>query len=247
MPQRVNAERFSGQVAVVTGGAAGIGLAIAERLRAEGAQVVLWDRDATAIAASGFAGAAVDIADEPAVAAATAAVLAEHGRLDALVHCAGIVGPNNRKITEVSAEEFERVVRINLLGTFAVAKHAVAAMIPRGYGRVLLFASIAGKEGNAGMCPYSASKAGVIGLAKSVGKEVAQTGVTVNAIAPGVVRTALVEAMDPAQVRYMTDRIPMARTGTLDEAAALACWIVSPEAGFNTACCFDLSGGRATY
>jgi 3-oxoacyl-[acyl-carrier protein] reductase len=250
MPQRLNPDRFSDQVAIVTGGAVGIGRAVAERLAAEGARVILWDRDPAALAEAGkagFSGENVDVADDAAVAAATARVVAAHGRLDVLVHCAGIVGPNNRKITEVAHADFARVIAINLGGSFSVTKHAVAAMLPRGYGRVLLFASIAGKEGNAGMCPYSASKAGVIGLAKSVGKEMAQTGITVNAIAPGVIRTPLVAAMDPAQVRYMTDKIPMGRTGTLDEAASLSCWIVSQEAGFNTASCFDLSGGRATY
>jgi 3-oxoacyl-[acyl-carrier protein] reductase len=242
--------RFADQVANVTGGAVGIGRAVAERLRAEGATVVLWDRDQAALAeatGAGFAGDQVDVADDAAVAAATARVTAAHGRLDVVVHCAGIVGPNNRPIGEVSAADFARVIAINLGGSFSVTKHAVAAMAARGYGRVLLFASIAGKEGNAGMCPYSSAKAGVIGLVKAVGKELAKTGITVNAIAPGVIRTPLVAAMDPAQVKYMTDKIPMQRTGTLDEAAAMSCWIVSTEAGFNTATCFDLSGGRATY
>ena len=250
MSPSIISARFAGQTAIITGGAAGIGRSIADRLLAEGASVILWDRDPVALAAAarvGFTVESVDVADDAAVAAATAKAMSMSGRLDVLVHCAGIVGPNNRKITEVSVEEFERVMKVNLTGSFSVTRHAAAAMVPRGYGRILLFASIAGKEGNAGMCPYSASKAGVIGLAKSVGKELAQTGVTVNAIAPGVIRTAMVDALDPAQVKYMTDKIPMGRTGTLEEAASLSTWIVSPEAGFNTATCFDLSGGRATY
>ena len=144
-------------------------------------------------------------------------------------------------------EEFDRTCAINLRGTYSVAKHALAAMKPRDYGRILLFASIAGKEGNAGMSPYSASKAGVIGLVKSAGKEYAETEITVNAVAPAVIRTPMVEGVHPDQVKYMTDKIPMKRCGTLEEIAALSCWIVSPEASFNTGFTFDLSGGRAVY
>ena len=139
------------------------------------------------------------------------------------------------------------MIRINLFGSFLTAKHALARMTPRNYGRVLLIASIAGKEGNAGMCAYSSAKAGVIGLVKSIGKEFAETGITVNALAPAVIRTAMVAAMEPAQVKYMTDKIPMKRCATLEEVASLACWIVSPEASFNTGFTFDLSGGRAVY
>lgn len=248
--------RFDGQVAIVTGAASGIGRHVAARLAREGAQVWAWDRDQAALAAlqpgSPTDGApagthALDIADDAGVKRAIDEIVARAGRLDVLVHCAGIVGPNARPITDVSLEEYERVIRVNLIGSFVVTKHAAAAMVPRQYGRILLFASIAGKEGNAGMCAYSSSKAGVIGLAKAVGKELATTGVTVNAIAPGVIRTPLVDAMAPEQVTYMTDKIPMKRTGTLDEVTGLATWIVSPEASFTTAFTFDLSGGRATY
>lgn len=216
--------------------------------------MVAWDRDEAALrqAFSNTTGSActirsVDITNDASVADATNDVIARHGKLDGLVHCAGIVGPNGKTIVDVSAEEFDTVCRVNLLGSFIVTHHAVKAMLPRNYGRVLLFASIAGKEGNAGMCAYSASKAGVIGLAKSVGKEMATKGITVNAVAPGVVRTPLVDAMTPEQVKYMTDKIPMQRTGSLDEISSLACWIVSPEASFTTGFTFDLSGGRATY
>jgi 3-oxoacyl-[acyl-carrier protein] reductase len=139
------------------------------------------------------------------------------------------------------------VVAVNLRGSFLVTKHALGPMAARGYGRILLFASIAGKEGNAGMVAYSATKAGVIGLVKSVGKEFAESGVTINAIAPAVIRTAMVESMDQWQVDYMTEKIPMKRCGTLDEVTALACWVVSREASFNTGAVFDLTGGRATY
>jgi len=249
--------RFKQQVAIVTGGADGIGKAVAHRLATEGAAVTLVDRDEDRLAATQnefdkdgvtVTTAVADIADHDAVGAAFDRVAYRcDGRLDILVHCAGIVGPNGKPITQVDVADFNKVVAVNLRGSFSVTQHALRWMTPRDYGRILLFASIAGKEGNAGMCCYSATKAGVIGLVKSVGKELATTGITVNAIAPAVIRTALVDAMDPAQVAYMTDKIPAKRCGTLDETAATACWIVSPEASFNTAFCFDLSGGRAVY
>lgn len=250
-------QRFTEQVAIVTGGADGIGKVIAERLAREGAKVTIFDVGAEKSEATcgEFAEAGlrvdsevVDIADDAAVKAAIDAVCERNGgRLDIMVNCAGVVGPTATNIADVSVEDFDQVSAINLRGTFSVTKHAVAAMKPRDYGRVLLFASIAGKEGNVGMIPYSATKAGVIGLTKSVGKEVAETGITVNAIAPAVIRTAMVEACAPEQVKYMTDKIPMKRCGTLDEIAALSCWIVSPEASFNTGFTFDLTGGRAVY
>lgn len=247
----MSARRFEGQVAVVTGGADGLGRAIAERLAREGAQVALLDRDgeraAAAAKALGGVALACDVGDEASVARAFAEVDARFGRLDVAVNSAGVAGPTSRKITEISADEFDLVCRVNLRGSFLVTRYALPLMERRRYGRVLLIASVAGKEGNPGMSPYSASKAGVIGLAKSVGKEYAETGITVNALAPAVIRTAMVEGLDPAQVKYMTDRIPMKRCGTLDEVAALSCWIVSPEASFNTGFTFDLTGGRATY
>lgn len=245
-------KRFAGQVAVVTGGGDGIGRHVAVRLADEGAQVVLLDRDAARLEASatGIPGASahlVDIGDDAALCEAFHAIVAEHGRIDIAVNCAGIVGPNARRVTEVEVGEFDDVYAVNLRGSFLVTKYALRHMEGRNYGRVLLFASIAGKEGNAGMAAYSATKAGVIGLAKSAGKDFAETGITVNAIAPAVVRTAMVEALDQWQVDYMTEKIPMKRCGTLDEVTALACWILSPEASFTTGAVFDLSGGRATY
>lgn len=254
----MNESRFSQQTAVVTGGADGIGKAVARRLASEGASVTLFDvspeKSAAVVAefaAEGFVVHAetVDISDESQVKAgfAAAASRSPEGRLDVVVNCAGIVGPTNRRIVEVASEEFDRVSAINLRGTFLVTKYALLAMEPRHYGRILHFASIAGKEGNAGMCSYSSTKAGVIGLVKSVGKEYAETGITVNAIAPAVIRTPMVDGIHPDQVNYMTDKIPMKRCGTLDEVAALTCWIVSPEASFCTAFTFDLSGGRAVY
>ena len=250
--------RFTGQTAIVTGGADGIGKVVATRLASEGAQVTIFDisvanAEATVgeLAEGGLRADCeiVDIADEEAVAAAIEAVVARsaNGRLDVVVNCAAIVGPTSTPITKVSVEEFERTSRINLLGTFVMTKQAITKMQLNDYGRVLNFASIAGKEGNAGMSPYSSTKAGVIGLVKSVGKEFAESGITVNAIAPAVILTPMVEGVDPAQVKYMTDKIPMRRCGTLEEVAALSCWIVSPEASFCTGFTFDLSGGRAVY
>lgn len=250
--------RFTGQTAIVTGGADGIGKVVATRLASEGAQVTIFDISVTnaeatvgELAESGLRADCeiVDIADEEAVAAAIEAVVARsaNGRLDVVVNCAAIVGPTSTPITKVSVEEFERTSRINLLGTFVMTKQAITTMQLNDYGRVLNFASIAGKEGNAGMSPYSSTKAGVIGLVKSAGKEFAESGITVNAIAPAVILTPMVEGVDPAQVKYMTDKIPMRRCGTLEEVAALSCWIVSPEASFCTGFTFDLSGGRAVY
>jgi 3-oxoacyl-[acyl-carrier protein] reductase len=246
-------ERFAGQVAAVTGGADGLGLAIARRLLDEGATVWLLDRDEPRVTAVAKEcgprahAAVVDICDESGVQAVFERIVRQDGKLDVVVNSAGIVGPSNRKTSDTPADGFAEVLRVNLFGSFVVCKQALLQMQKRNYGRVLLIASIAGKEGNAGMCGYSSAKAGVIGLVKSAGKEFAETGITVNALAPAVVRTAMVAGMDPAQVKYMTDKIPMKRCCTLPEVASLAAWIVSPEASFNTGFTFDLTGGRAVY
>jgi 3-oxoacyl-[acyl-carrier protein] reductase len=244
-------ERFKDQTAIITGGADGLGLHIATRLTREGARVWIVDRDeelgAAAAKRIGCEFEPMDVADESSVSTAFGKIIAAAGRLDVMVNCAGIVGPNGVKIVDVPLAGFEQVQAVNVRGSFLTCREAVRHMLPRDYGRVLLIASIAGKDGNAGMACYSTSKAGVIGMVKSVGKEYAETGITVNGLAPAVIRTALVDKMDPEQVKYMTDKIPMKRCGTLDELAAMACWIVSPEASFNTGFTFDLSGGRAVY
>ncbi len=249
-------DRFATRIAVITGGADGIGFEIAKRLGSEGASLAIFDSDPkksaraiTALRATGLSADSylVDVSDEAMVNEGFASVMEKHSRIDAVVHAAGIVGPNALKTDEIDVADFDRVIQVNLRGSFLVARAAVRAMLPQDYGRILLFASIAGKEGNAGMAPYSTSKAGVIGLTKSIGKEYAETGVTINAIAPAVIRTAMVDSMADEQVTYMTDKIPMKRCGTLAEAASLSAWIVSPEASFSTGAVFDLSGGRATY
>ena len=249
-------DRFSSQIAIITGGAQGIGFTIAERLAMEGAKVWLFDTNEGLLTEAdekikkggGFAESImVDITDEAALVSAFDRVISRDKKLDIMINAAGIVGPTGTKIDAIDYGAFEKTCKVNLSGSFLMTKHAIKAMLPNNYGRILLIASIAGKEGNAGMCAYSASKAGTIGLVKSVGKEYAEKGITVNALAPATVMTAMVHAMPTAQVKYMTDKIPMQRCGELNEVASLATWIVSPEASFNTAFTFDLTGGRAVY
>jgi 3-oxoacyl-[acyl-carrier protein] reductase len=247
-----NSNRYEGRVAIVTGGADGIGKAIAIRLAEEGAKVCIFDKDIELLEKTiqevpGSSSFQVDISDDSAVSSAFDEVVNAEEKIDIVVHCAGIVGPNAKKITEVDVNDFDQVYAVNLRGSFSVTKYAVMHMEKQNYGRVLLFASIAGKEGNAGMTAYSATKAGVLGLTKSAAKDYAETGITINTIAPAVIRTAMVDALDQWQVDYMTEKIPMKRCGTLEEVTSLACWIVSEEASFNTGAVFDLSGGRATY
>lgn len=238
--------RFAAQVALVTGGASGIGAGIAARIAREGGLVVVGDVKPAGppnIAESLL----LDVRSEESVERGIEAVLDEHGRLDILVNCAGIPGPTTVNILEYSAAEFDRVVAVNLRGAFLTTKAAIAAMLPQGYGRILHLVSIAGKEGNPGMVGYSASKAGMTGLIKGVGKEYATSGITVNGLAPAVIQTPMVADVTPEMLAYMESRIPMGRLGTVEEVAALACWIVSREASFNTGFIFDLTGGRATW
>ena len=245
--------RFAGQTALVTGGTSGLGLAITRRLQAEGAFVKVLDLNPRAFpelaAEFGERGEClqVDVTDEAAVAAAVAALHARRGRIDVLVNSAGVTGRTNLKAHEVDLADFEFVMRTNVRGPFLLSRHVLPIMLAQGYGRILHIASIAGKDGNAGMLAYSASKAALIGMTKVQGKDYAETGVTINALAPAVIQTPMVDALPAAQVKYMTDKIPMKRCGSLAEVAAMAAFIVSREASFTTGFTFDLTGGRAVY
>jgi len=246
------ADRFKGRTAIITGGAAGIGLDIATRLAAEGARVSLWDMNAAALAqAQASMGAAdirvVDVADADAVAAAmTASVAALGGGLDVLVCSAGITGPNTT-VRDYPIDAWQSVININLNGVFYCNKAAVPHLMANGYGRIVNIASIAGKEGNPNASAYSASKAGVIGLTKSLGKELAKTEIRVNCVTPAAVRTGMFAQMTQEHIDFMLSKIPLARFGAIEEVAALVCWLASEEASFSTGAVFDVSGGRATY
>lgn len=248
--------RFRGRVAVVTGGASGIGEGIARRIAAEGGQVVLFDVDVGKMGhvvadmksrSLSVDSLGVDTGDEVAVRDVFQTVVERYGQLDIMVNSAGITGPTDAPIADYDTSEFDRVIRVNLRGTYLTTKYAIQHMLKRNYGRILQLASISGKEGNPGMIGYSTSKGGVIALVKAVGKEYAGTGITVNGLAPALIRTPLLDGATPESVAYMSSKIPMGRLGTVEEVAALACWIVSDEASFNTGAIFDLSGGRATY
>ena len=237
----------------IVGAASGIGAAAARFLAREGVRVACLDRDgdgagARARSIGGNAMAArCDVTDPASVREAIGATVRELEQVHGLVNCAGITGKTNVKGHEVELADFDRVYDINLRGAFIVSQAILKHMLPFGFGRVLHVASIAGKEGNAGMTAYSATKAGLIGMVKSLGKDYPETGITINALAPAVIRTPLVDALPEATVRYMTDKIPMRRCGELDEAAAMIAWIISPACSFTTGFTFDLTGGRATY
>ncbi|MFM1989004.1 MAG: hypothetical protein RJA99_1961 [Pseudomonadota bacterium] len=238
--------------AVVTGGAAGIGLAIAQRFAASGARVALWDMNeaaAKAAAASlgeGHLGLAVDVADEHSVQRATDATAAAFGRIDALVCSAGITGPNTTT-WEYPTDAWRKVFDVNVHGVFYCNRAVVKKMLERDYGRVINIASIAGKDGNPNAPAYSASKAAVIGLTKSIGKETAKTGVRVNCITPAAVKTAIFDQMTQQHIDFMLSKIPMGRFGLVEEIAAMVAWLASEECSFTTGAVFDLSGGRAVY
>ena len=243
---------FSGRAAVITGGARGIGLAAAQRLASSGAKVSLWDMDAARLAevAAGFEGGVdtqtVDITDWSSVEAAAKASYAAMGGLDILVNSAGVAGPNHMT-WEYPVEEWTKVIDIDLNGTFMCCRAAVPFMREANYGRIVNIASIAGKEGNPTASPYSAAKAGVIGFTKSLGKELANTLITVNCITPAAVRTEIFDQISQAHIDFMLSKIPMGRFGLVEETASLIAWLTSEECSFSTGAVFDISGGRATY
>jgi 3-oxoacyl-[acyl-carrier protein] reductase len=229
---------FKGRTAVVTGGLQGIGAAIAKRLRASGARIRVWD----AAAKTG----AVDVSDAAAVERAAAKALADLGKIDVLVNNAGIAGLNV-PTAEYPVEEWERVLRVNLTSQFLCCRAVAPHMVKRKYGRIVNIASIAGKEGNPNAVAYSASKAGVIALTKSLGKELAQTGVLVNCVTPAAAKTAIFDQMTQQHIDYMLSKIPMNRFVMVDEIASLVSWLASEDCSFSTGAVFDISGGRATY
>jgi len=244
---------FNEQVAVITGAASGLGLAVAKKLSAEGARLALLDAktDLLKVIKNDFKNEVeiynVDITNEDAVKNIISTIEKRFTGIDILINSAGITGITNVKTHETLTDNVRSVFDVNFFGAYFTSKYILPIMLKQNYGRILHIASIAGKEGNAGMLAYSASKAAVIGMAKVQGKEYAETGITVNALAPAVVRTALVDAMPEEQVKYMTDKIPMKRCGTLEEVTNIIAYIVSPQNSFTTGFTFDLSGGRATY
>ncbi|MFI5187773.1 MAG: SDR family NAD(P)-dependent oxidoreductase [Chitinophagales bacterium] len=249
-------KRFENQVAIITGAADGLGKGIAERIASEGGAVALFDinkelldetMNAFKIKGYNAAGYVVDVASEVMVRNNIMKVETEYGKIDIMVNAAGIVGPSGTNIIDYSAEDFDQVYGVNLRGSFLMTKYVIMAMKKNNYGRILLIASIAGKEGNPFMAGYSASKAGVIGLVKGIAKEYAETGITINGLAPAVIKTAMNDKTAPEQLAYMTAKIPMKRLGTIEEVAAISAWIVSKESSFTTGFVFDISGGRATY
>jgi 3-oxoacyl-[acyl-carrier protein] reductase len=234
---------LTGRCAFVTGGASGIGLAAAERLRAGGAELAVLDREA---APGDWLALEGDISSSSDVDAAVGRVEAELGRIDILVNSAGVPGDSMRT-TDTPDEEWRRVMAVNADGTFYACRAVIPGMVRRGYGRVVLVSSIAGKEGNPMAPAYSASKAAVIALTKVLGKDLAQTGVLVNCIAPAVIETPILDGLSPEHLGYMVERIPLGRTGTPEEVAALICWLASDECTFSTGAVYDISGGRAVY
>ena len=242
---------LKGRVAVVTGGARGIGFAVAQRAVASGATAVLWDRDAARLeeatrALPGAVGVTVDLTDEAAVRDATARTEAAQGGIDILVNNAGITG-GNAPTWELPSADWRRVIEVNLIAPYLVSAAVLPGMLSRGYGRVVNVASVAGKEGNPNASHYSASKAGLIALTKSLGKELAGKGVLVNCITPAAAKTELFEQMTAAQIDYMLGKIPMGRFVQVEEIAALAAWLMSEDCSFSTGGVFDITGGRSTY
>lgn len=241
-----------GKVGIVTGAARGIGLAVVERLLASGAHCSVWDSDAAAVErvretlGPGVQAMVVDVTDEAQVNAAAEAARARFGQVDLLINNAGIAGVA-KKLWECTADEWRRVIEIDLVSVFLCCRAVVPLMLARNRGRIVNVASIAGKEGNPNASHYSAAKAGVIGLTKSLGKELATTGIRVNCITPAVIETEILKQLTREHVNYMLAKIPMARPGSVQEVAALVAWLCSDECSFSTGAVFDISGGRATY
>ncbi|WP_421696372.1 SDR family NAD(P)-dependent oxidoreductase [Aestuariivirga sp.] len=229
--------RFEGKRAVVTGGLSGIGEAVAKRIEAEGGKVAVWDMQG---------GIKTDISDWDSVQAAAAETVKQLGGIDILVNSAGIAGPT-ATVLDVKMEDWHRTIAINLNGTFFTNRAVVPHMVAQNYGRIVNIASIAGKEGNPNASAYSASKAAVIGFTKSLAKELAKTGITVNSVTPAAVRTPIFDQLPQSHIDFMLSKIPMGRLGKVDEVSNLVCWLASEECSFSTGAVFDVSGGRATY
>jgi NAD(P)-dependent dehydrogenase (short-subunit alcohol dehydrogenase family) len=238
--------------AVITGGAAGLGFAIAQRCIASGASVTLWDRDAAALATAQSAlgnqadTQQVDVTVHASVAQAARDTLARHSSVDALVNSAGITGPN-MKLWDYPEQDWLAVMQVNLNGLFFCCKELVPHMRERNFGRIVNIASVAGKDGNPNASAYSASKAAVIALTKSLGKELAGTNVLVNCVTPAAVKTAMFDQMSPEHIAFMLSKIPMGRFGQVEEVAAMVAWLCTEDCSFSTGAVFDLSGGRSTY
>ncbi|HXX86066.1 MAG TPA: SDR family NAD(P)-dependent oxidoreductase [Casimicrobiaceae bacterium] len=243
---------FQGRTAVITGGAMGIGFAVAQRLVASGGRLSLWDRNADALdeARATLGGSTdtrmVDVTDASGVDAAAKATATALGRIDALVCSAGITGPNVT-LAEYPIDAWRQVIDVNVNGVFYCNRAIVPIMQKQDYGRIVNIASVAGKEGNPNASAYSASKAAVIGLTKSLGKELAKTGIRVNCVTPAAVKTAIFDQMSQQHIDFMLSKIPMGRFGKVEEIASLVAWLCSEECSFSTGAVFDLSGGRATY
>ena len=250
----MNSIDLKGRVAIVTGGARGIGFAISERMLASGASVAIWDIDQDAIARAKTTlankgkvfTATVDVTDENSIGPAVAALMKDAGKIDILVNNAGITG-GNAPTWELSPEVWREVINVNLIGPYLVSRAVVTHMMAARYGRIVNIASIAGKEGNPNASHYSASKAGVIGLTKSLAKEVATSGVLVNCVTPAAAKTELFSQMTEQHINYMLSKIPMNRFVAVEEIAALVTWLSSEDCSFSTGAVFDISGGRAVY
>ena len=245
--------QWESKTAVISGSARGLGFAVAERLASLGVKVALLDNKKELLEEAqkkikGIAHIyALDVTNESQVQFAIDDFVHKVEKVDILINCAGVAGQTNIKSHEVKIDDFEHVISVNVTGSFTTTKAVVPYMLKSHYGRIMHTSSISGKEGNAGMLAYSTSKAAVIGMTKVQGKEYAETGITVNAIAPAVIWTEMVESLSPEQIKYMTEKIPMKRCGQIKEYVDMVCWIVSEENSFTTGFTFDLSGGRATY